>query len=66
MQTQPLVHEGQTVAAGQPLGLVDSSGHSSGPHLHYETHLGGYRTQNAAVDPIQFMHYVGPPLGEAG
>jgi murein DD-endopeptidase MepM/ murein hydrolase activator NlpD len=65
MQTRPFVHEGQTVAVGQPLGLVGSSGHSSGPHLHYETHLGGDRTPNGAVDPIQFMRDARAPLGEA-
>jgi len=64
MQTQPLVHEGQTVVVGQPLGLVGSSGHSSGPHLHYEAHLDGDRSSDGAVDPVGFMRDVGAPLGE--
>jgi murein DD-endopeptidase MepM/ murein hydrolase activator NlpD len=63
MQTQPLVHVGQPVIVGQPLGLVGSSGHSSGPHLHYETHMGGDRTPAGAVDPVRFMRDVGAPLG---
>ena len=64
MQTQPFVHEGQTVVVGQPLGLVGSSGHSSGPHLHYEAHLDGDRSSDGAVDPVGFMCDVGAPLGE--
>jgi murein DD-endopeptidase MepM/ murein hydrolase activator NlpD len=66
MQTQPFVHEGQTVLVGQPLGLVGSSGHSSGPHLHYETHLNNDRSPAGAVDPVRFMRDVGKPLGETG
>ena len=32
------VKVGQTVVAGQPLGLVGSSGSSTDPHLHFEVH----------------------------
>jgi len=66
MQTQPFVHEGQTVAVGQPLGLVGSSGHSSGPHLHYETHRDNNRAPAGAVDPVWFMREVGAPLELSG
>jgi peptidoglycan hydrolase-like protein with peptidoglycan-binding domain len=40
------VRLGQRVAAGDALGLVGSTGHSNGPHLHFEARLRG-----AAVDP---------------
>ena len=60
---QPYVHVGQHVAAGQVIGVVGSSGHSSGPHLHFEVHLGDH-TPATAVDPIAFMAAAGAPLDE--
>ncbi len=45
-----LVSEGQHVEAGQLLGLVGSTGFSTGNHLHYEIHVNGLPT-----DPIPFM-----------
>ena len=49
-----LVRAGDTVKAGQKLGVVGLSGHTEFPHLHFEVrHLG------KAVDP-----FVGPEAGE--
>ena len=42
-----LVTPGQGVLKGQVLGLVGSTGRSTGPHLHYEVRRGG-----AAVNPL--------------
>lgn len=40
---------GENVAVGEYLGIVGSSGNSTGPHLHFEV----YNSSNALVDPYQ-------------
>ncbi|MFC0532140.1 M23 family metallopeptidase [Phytohabitans kaempferiae] len=55
---EPVLRVGDRVAAGQPLGYVGSSGRSSGPHLHFEVHVGG-----GPVDPEVWMRDHGAPLG---
>ena len=64
MKTRPMVPVGQPVAPGEPIGLVGTSGNSSGPHLHFEVHLNNDRSSNGAVDPEQFMREHGAPLGQ--
>lgn len=56
------VRGGQAVVPGQLVGRVGSSGRSTGPHLHYETRIGG-----EALDPARFLR-AGLRLGmdEAG
>lgn len=63
MVVKPLVVAGQHVAAGQQIGWSGSSGHSSGPHLHFETHTGGNMSAAGATDPVRFMRANGVVLG---
>ena len=46
-QSDVLSQVGQSVAAGEVIGLVGSTGISTGPHLHFEVRLHG-----AAIDPV--------------
>jgi murein DD-endopeptidase MepM/ murein hydrolase activator NlpD len=45
------VKEGDHVKAGQPLGPVGSTGHSTGLHLHFETLVDGVRVNPLSVLP---------------
>jgi murein DD-endopeptidase MepM/ murein hydrolase activator NlpD len=56
------VTEGQPVTAGEVIGVSGSSGHSSGPHLHFEVHLGD-SSALSAVDPVAWMRDHRAPLG---
>jgi murein DD-endopeptidase MepM/ murein hydrolase activator NlpD len=62
LDTQPWVRPGQQVTAGQPIGPVGTTGHSSGPHLHYEVRLRDEAGAWTPVDGQVFMRQVGAPL----
>jgi murein DD-endopeptidase MepM/ murein hydrolase activator NlpD len=44
---------GQHVAVGEQIGNEGSTGHSTGPHLHFEVHQGSYKNP---IEPTQWMH----------
>jgi murein DD-endopeptidase MepM/ murein hydrolase activator NlpD len=51
-----MVKEGQRVDKGEVIGRVGSTGHSTGPHLHFEVW-----SEGKTVDPLGLMV---EPLGE--
>ncbi len=44
------VREGDSVEGGQVIGLMGTTGRSTGPHLHYEVRIDGH-----AVDPLDYL-----------
>ncbi|MBO4404228.1 MAG: peptidoglycan DD-metalloendopeptidase family protein [Treponema sp.] len=45
------VHKGDTVTQGQVIGTIGSTGVATGPHLHYEVHIG-----SDVVDPAKYIN----------
>ena len=48
-----LVEPGQYVEAGETIALLGNRGQSTGPHLHFEVHVGGIDGQK--IDPIPWL-----------
>jgi murein DD-endopeptidase MepM/ murein hydrolase activator NlpD len=52
--SQMFVHDGDLVVRGQRVGLVGSTGRSTGPHLHFEVRVNG-----VPQNPARFLQPVG-------
>ncbi|WP_088032539.1 murein hydrolase activator EnvC family protein [Evansella clarkii] len=50
------VSSGQRVSRGQQIGIMGNTGQSTGPHLHFEVHEGGWNgAKSNAVDPRNYL-----------
>ena len=54
------VQVGQDVTAGQQIGAEGSTGHSTGPHLHFEVHQESYKNP---IEPTGWMRTHGVDIG---
>src|SRR5699024_2672952 len=51
------VSAGQTVSGGQTIGASGNTGSSTGPHLHFEIHKGGWNASKSnSVNPLNYLN----------
>jgi len=52
------VRSGQSVSKGQLIGQMGNTGRSTGPHLHFEIHVGPWNgARSNAVNPIRYVSF---------
>lgn len=52
MNSWPIVKVGQTVARGQVIGYIGSSGYATGPHLHFQVWVGRPYREGYTINPF--------------
>ncbi len=52
------VSQGQSVSRGEQVGIMGNTGVSTGPHLHFEVHEGGWNAAKSnSVDPRNYVNF---------
>lgn len=54
-QERLMVSAGQAVSKGQQIGIMGNTGRSTGQHLHFEIHKGGWNGSSSSVNPLDYL-----------